>query len=103
MLTQGADPSRATIEAAEPPSSGSQQAVEAGQIAGFTDEFEAAFTDQDSLAACMAWSGDIVQLQQTRPDLGVEFVIPDRGRHPVVRQHGHPQRRGQRRRPPPSG
>jgi spermidine/putrescine transport system substrate-binding protein len=78
MLTQGADPSRATVDDADAALARIEQALGTGQLAGFTDGFEAGF-DQSGLAACLAWSGDIVQLQQNRPDLGVEFVIPVEG------------------------
>ncbi|MGH9118207.1 MAG: ABC transporter substrate-binding protein [Acidimicrobiales bacterium] len=77
MLTQGGDPSRATTEAADRAFGRIEQATASGQIAGYTADFEAAF-DQ-GLAACLAWSGDIVQLQQARPDLDVQFVIPVEG------------------------
>ncbi|MGH9243142.1 MAG: polyamine ABC transporter substrate-binding protein [Acidimicrobiales bacterium] len=78
MLTQGADPSRATTEAAERALERIARATADGQIAGFTADFATAFT-QHNLAACLAWSGDIVQLQQSNPELGVEFVIPAEG------------------------
>jgi spermidine/putrescine transport system substrate-binding protein len=78
MLTQGADPSRATVEEAEVALGRIASATESGQIAGFTADFESALTQQ-GWAATMAWSGDIAQLQQTRPELGVEFVIPLEG------------------------
>lgn len=78
MLTQGADPSRATVDAADRAIQRIEQATGSGHIAGFTADFEAAFTERN-LAACLAWSGDIVQLQQTRPELGIEFVIPVEG------------------------
>jgi len=77
MLTQRADPSRATSDAADGALERIEQATESGQIAGYTADFEAAF-DQ-GLAACLAWSRDIVQLQPNRPDLDVEFVIPVEG------------------------
>jgi spermidine/putrescine transport system substrate-binding protein len=78
MLTQGADPSRATVDDAETAIDRIEQAIGTGQLAGFTDGFEAGFT-QHGLAAGLAWSGDIVQLQQSLPDLGVDFVIPIEG------------------------
>jgi spermidine/putrescine transport system substrate-binding protein len=78
MLTQGADPSRATVDDADAALARIEQAVTTGQLLGFSDDFEAGFT-QHGLAACLAWSGDIVQLQQSQPDLGVAFVIPVEG------------------------
>ncbi len=77
MLTQGADPSRATVRTAEAALDRLETAVADGQIAGFTaNEFVDALQD-GSFAACLAWSGDIIQLQRDRPD--IRFVIPVEG------------------------
>lgn len=77
MLTQGADPSRATVPAAEAALDRLAAAKSDGQIARFTaNEFVDALAD-GSFAACLAWSGDIIQLQADRPD--IRFVIPVEG------------------------
>lgn len=77
MLTQGADPSRVTVGAAEAALERLQSAVADRQIAAFTaNEFVDALED-GSFAACLAWSGDIIQLQRDRPD--IRFVIPVEG------------------------
>ena len=77
MLTQGADPSRATKEAAERALERLAAAKADGQIRRFTaDEFVDALRSNE-FAACLAWSGDIIQLQQERPD--IRFVIPTEG------------------------
>ena len=77
MLTQGADPSRATKAGAERALERLAQAKADGQIKRFTaDEFVDALKSGE-FAACLAWSGDIIQLQQERPD--IRFVIPDEG------------------------
>jgi spermidine/putrescine transport system substrate-binding protein len=77
MLTQGADPSRATRATAERALERLESAKADGQIRRFTaDEFVDALTSGE-FAACLAWSGDIIQLQQTRPD--IRFVIPAEG------------------------
>ncbi|HEX7276187.1 MAG TPA: spermidine/putrescine ABC transporter substrate-binding protein [Acidimicrobiales bacterium] len=77
MLTQGADPSRATKPAAERALDRLAQAKADGQIKRFTaDEFVDALKSGE-FAACLAWSGDIIQLQQERPD--IRFVIPEEG------------------------
>lgn len=77
MLTQGADPSRATVRAAEAALQRIETAVADRQIARFTaNEFVDALAD-GSFAACLAWSGDIIQLQRERPD--IRFVIPVEG------------------------
>lgn len=77
MLTQGADPSRATLEAAHAALDRLEEAKNAGQIGRFTgNEFVGALRD-NQFAACLAWSGDIIQLQRERPD--IRFVIPLEG------------------------
>ncbi|HWI05132.1 MAG TPA: spermidine/putrescine ABC transporter substrate-binding protein [Acidimicrobiales bacterium] len=76
MLTQGADPSRATKAAAEQALDRLQAAKNDGQIRFTADEFVDALKS-GQFAACLAWSGDIIQLQQERPD--IRFVIPDEG------------------------
>ena len=77
MLTQGADPSRATRAGAERALEALEAAKNNGQIKRFTaDEFVDALKSGE-FAACLAWSGDIIQLQQERPD--IRFVIPDEG------------------------
>ena len=77
MLTQGGDPSRATKETAERALERLERAKADGQIKRFTaDEFVDALKSGE-FAACLAWSGDIIQLQQERPD--IRFVIPAEG------------------------
>jgi spermidine/putrescine transport system substrate-binding protein len=77
MLTQGADPSRATRAAAERALERLAAAKADGQIRRFTaDEFVDALKSGE-FAACLAWSGDIIQLQQERPD--IRFAIPAEG------------------------
>ncbi|MGI8984878.1 MAG: ABC transporter substrate-binding protein [Acidimicrobiales bacterium] len=76
MLTQGADPSRATSATAERALERLAQAKADGQIAAFTADFVDALVSGE-FAACLAWSGDIIQLQQERPD--IRFVIPEEG------------------------
>ncbi|HVM08725.1 MAG TPA: spermidine/putrescine ABC transporter substrate-binding protein [Acidimicrobiales bacterium] len=77
MLARGADPSRATVPAAEAALERLEQLVTDGHVAGFTaNEFvDALKTGQ--FAAALAWSGDIIQLQAERPD--IRFVIPAEG------------------------
>lgn len=77
MLTQGADPSRATRATAERALERLQAAKKDGQILEFTaNEFVDALKS-GRFAACLAWSGDIIQLQAERPD--IRFVIPEEG------------------------
>ena len=77
MLTEGADPSRATVAAAHSALDKLEAADREGQIARFTgNEFVEALTN-GQFAACLAWSGDVIQLQRDRPD--IRFVIPVEG------------------------
>ena len=48
-----------------------------GQIRAFTGNEYLRSLESGDFVACVAWSGDIVQLQYDRPD--IEFVIPDEG------------------------
>jgi spermidine/putrescine transport system substrate-binding protein len=54
-----------------------REAARAGQIRAFTGNEYAADLAAGNIAACMAWSGDIIQLQFDNPDL--QFVIPAEG------------------------
>lgn len=77
MALQGADPSRPTRAAAERALERLEAAKRDGQIREFTgNEFRDRLSD-GTFALCLAWSGDIVQLQRDRPD--IRFVIPDEG------------------------
>jgi spermidine/putrescine transport system substrate-binding protein len=77
MAMQGADPSRPTREAAERALDTLEAAKRDGQIREFTaNEFRERLSSGE-FALCLAWSGDIVQLQRGRPD--IRFVIPDEG------------------------
>ncbi|MEO5842133.1 MAG: spermidine/putrescine ABC transporter substrate-binding protein [Acidimicrobiales bacterium] len=77
MALQGADPSRPTRDAAERALEKLEAAKRDGQIREFTgNEFRARLSSGD-FALCLAWSGDIVQLQRERSD--IRFVIPEEG------------------------
>jgi len=54
-----------------------EQARDAGQIRQFTGNEYLGGLESGDLAACFAWSGDVVQLQYDRPD--IQFVIPEEG------------------------
>jgi spermidine/putrescine transport system substrate-binding protein len=54
-----------------------QAAVDDGQIRQFTgNEYSEGLASGD-IAACIAWSGDVIQLQLDNPDL--RFVVPEAG------------------------
>lgn len=77
MIVNGDDPARPTPETAEAGFDLLQRAGSDGQFVswGFNE-----FSDQlrsGQVAAAMAWSGDVVQLQVERPD--IKFLVPDEG------------------------
>ncbi|MCB0990825.1 MAG: spermidine/putrescine ABC transporter substrate-binding protein [Acidimicrobiales bacterium] len=77
MLVDGNDPTRPTLDAAMQALDRIEAAATSGQVNRFTSFQFADGLASGELAAAMAWSGDIVQLQRERPD--IEFVIPDEG------------------------
>ncbi|HET8614826.1 MAG TPA: spermidine/putrescine ABC transporter substrate-binding protein [Actinomycetales bacterium] len=54
-----------------------RQQVSKGQVRAFTGNDYTASLAKGQIAACFAWSGDILQLQLDNPDL--QFVIPPEG------------------------
>jgi spermidine/putrescine transport system substrate-binding protein len=54
-----------------------QQAVDEGQIRQFTGNEYATDLAAGNIAAAIAWSGDVIQLQFDNPDL--QFNVPDQG------------------------
>jgi spermidine/putrescine transport system substrate-binding protein len=54
-----------------------QKAKSSGQIQGFTGNEYGQGLAAGDIAACMAWTGDVVQLQADNPHLG--YVLPDTG------------------------
>ncbi len=74
MLGQGSDPSRATVDAAR----AALDRIEsvAADVQFTFEEFSDKLATGE-VAAAMAWSGDIVQLQAERPD--IKFVVPVEG------------------------
>jgi spermidine/putrescine transport system substrate-binding protein len=77
LVDQGADPSAVEGEAFDEAISMLQEAVSSGQIRRFTGNDYAPLLARGDIAACVAWSGDIVQLQLDNPNL--KFRIPDKG------------------------
>lgn len=78
MLAQGNDPSKATVRSANTALDYLRTAKESGHITKFAnnDEYLAGL-DSGDFAACLAFSGDIAQLRETRPEF--EFAIPEEG------------------------
>jgi spermidine/putrescine transport system substrate-binding protein len=77
MLQNGDDPTEVTDETFDAAIAKIQKAVDSGQIRRFTGNDYAEQLASGSIAAAVAWSGDIVQLQIDNPDL--QFAIPDAG------------------------
>jgi spermidine/putrescine transport system substrate-binding protein len=77
MLDNGDDPSAFTDESFQRAVDRVQAAVDSGQIRRFTGNDYAEPLSRGTIAAAVAWSGDIVQLKLDNPDL--EFAIPEAG------------------------
>ena len=77
MLDQGKDPSNFSDADFQAAIDALQKATSDGQIRQFTGNDYAQGLANGDIAACFAWSGDIVQLQADNPD--IQFVIPDAG------------------------
>jgi spermidine/putrescine transport system substrate-binding protein len=54
-----------------------EKAVASGQIRRFTGNDYSQDLANGDVAACMAWSGDVIQLQFENPD--IKFVVPEEG------------------------
>ncbi len=77
MLAKGQDPSRVTADQARAALDDLQALVSKGQVKYFTGNEFGELLPNKTFAACLAWSGDAVQMQAKRPDLS--FAIPDEG------------------------
>ncbi|MER6226781.1 spermidine/putrescine ABC transporter substrate-binding protein [Streptomyces sp900105755] len=77
MLDMGIDPATFTGGDYDKVIARLQKAVDKGQIRRFTGNDYTSDLSKGDLAACVAWGGDIVQLQADNPD--VAYVIPDSG------------------------
>ncbi len=77
MLGLGHDPSVLNEDGAMEALDLIEEATNSGQIRAFTGNEYLRSLDSGDFVACMAWSGDVVQLQYDRPD--IQFVIPDEG------------------------
>jgi spermidine/putrescine transport system substrate-binding protein len=77
MQSNGDDPTKVDPAAFDKAIGMLQDAVDSGQIRRFTGNDYGDDLSSGNVAAAMAWSGDVVQLQLDNPDL--EFVLPDAG------------------------
>jgi spermidine/putrescine transport system substrate-binding protein len=93
MLSLGKDPANFTDDDFNATMDRLQKAKDSGQLKGFTgNEYGKGLASGD-IAACMAWTGDVVQLKADNPKLGYvlpatghmiwsdNFVIPNKARH----------------------
>ena len=88
LLEQGKDPANFTDADFDAAIAMIQKAKDAGQITGFTGNDYTERPRRGDIAACVAWTGDVVQLQADNPDARLH---PARDRaHPLVRQLRHP-------------
>lgn len=77
MLQQGADPSNFTSDQFNTAIDYLQKANDSGQIRQFTGNDYSSLLTNGTAWACMAWSGDVVQLQADNPH--IKFVQPEAG------------------------
>jgi spermidine/putrescine transport system substrate-binding protein len=77
LLSMGKDPSNFTEADFNGAIAKIQKAVDSGQVRKFTGNEYAPDLAKGNIAACIAWSGDVVQLQFKDPK--IKYVIPDAG------------------------
>ncbi|MFE5026608.1 spermidine/putrescine ABC transporter substrate-binding protein [Streptomyces sp. NPDC056656] len=77
LLDMGKDPGTFTSDDFDAAIARMQKGVDNKQVRRFTGNDYIADLSKGDLAACLAWAGDIVQLQADNPD--VKFHIPDAG------------------------
>ncbi len=77
LLALGKDPAKFTDADFDAACAEIQKAKDAGQIKGFTGNDYTKPLAAGDTAACIAWTGDIVQLKAANPDLG--YVLPQQG------------------------
>jgi spermidine/putrescine transport system substrate-binding protein len=77
MLDMGKDPATFTQDDYDAAIARLQKGVDGQQIRRFTGNDYTADLDKGDIAACVAWAGDIVQLQTDNPD--VRYAIPKSG------------------------
>ena len=78
MMSEGIDPSKiTTFDEAAPAFEKLEKAKADGQIRQFTGNDYMDDLDSGNFAACVAWSGDVVQLSRDNPS--VRYIIPEEG------------------------
>jgi spermidine/putrescine transport system substrate-binding protein len=77
LLSMGKDPSNFTTDEFDAAIEKLKKAVDSGQIRRFTGNDYKEDLAKGDLAACLAWSGDVIQLNME--DDQIKFVAPDEG------------------------
>ncbi|OKK20362.1 ABC transporter substrate-binding protein [Streptomyces sp. CB00455] len=77
LIDQGKDPANFTTADFDGAVGRLQKGVDTGQIRRFTGNDYTSDLDKGDLAACLAWAGDVVQLQAGNPD--IKYAIPAAG------------------------
>ena len=77
MLANGDDPTKVTDATFDKALKRIQKAVDSGQVRQFTGNDYTGPLAKGDLSACMAWSGDVVQLQPDNPNL--HWNLPESG------------------------
>lgn len=77
LLDMGKDPGKFTDADYDAAIGRLQKGVDKNQIRRFTGNDYTADLDKGDIAACVAWAGDIIQLQAGNPD--IKFAIPAAG------------------------
>ena len=76
MAAMGNSPAKADLDAINDALDRIEKARDDGQILKFTGNEYLRSLENGDISACMAWSGDIAQID---PELGIKFVIPEEG------------------------
>ncbi|GAA1241899.1 polyamine ABC transporter substrate-binding protein [Streptomyces rhizosphaericus] len=77
LLDMGKNPETVTADDYDAAIARLQKASDRGQVRRFTGNDYTGDLTKGDLAACMAWAGDLIQLQSDNPE--IEFAIPDAG------------------------
>ncbi|MEU4266920.1 spermidine/putrescine ABC transporter substrate-binding protein [Streptomyces sp. NPDC026092] len=77
LLDMGKDPGKFTDAEYDQAIGRLQKGVDKKQIRRFTGNDYTSDLDKGDLAACLAWAGDVIQLQADNPD--IQYAIPSAG------------------------
>ncbi|MCC4320558.1 spermidine/putrescine ABC transporter substrate-binding protein [Streptomyces samsunensis] len=77
LLDMGKRPETVTADDYDAAIARLQKASDRGQVRRFTGNDYTGDLTKGDIAACMAWAGDLIQLQADNPE--IEFAIPDAG------------------------